>query len=214
TTSNADEETVGGVLSRHNWTDIGAAIDVTGSMSSCYTQIDEWMALSSTNKLVKYFVFFNDGDSTPDADKVIGSTGGIYGIYSSEGIEKVLTTLKAAKTNGSGGDGPENDIEAILYTIARCPTCENIIHIADNGATPRDLILLREVKKPIKVIVCKLTTSNIVNPKLLDIAYKTGGSLHTLDSDIETLANLKVGDIIRVGSGTYRLEANGFVRIA
>ena len=125
-----------------------------------------------------------------------------------------MATLKTAKANGGGGDGPENDIEAILYTITNCPKCENIIHIADNGATPRDLILLNKVTKPIKVIVCKLAASSLVNPKLLDIAYRTGGSLHTLDSDIETLGSLKVGDTIRVGAGTYQLSATGFVRIA
>ncbi|CAF1364063.1 unnamed protein product [Rotaria sordida] len=209
-----DEQTVTGVLSRHNWTDIGAVIDVTGSMASCYAQIDQWMALSQTNRLVQYFVFFNDGDKTPDANKVIGSTGGIYGVHTSEGIAKVLETLKTAKSNGSGGDGPENDIEAILYTIASCPTCENIIHIADNQVTPRDMSLLNKVTKPIKVIVCKLAAGTLVNEKLLDVAYKTGGSLHTLDSDIETLGSLKVNDTIKVGAGTYRLNASGFVRIA
>ncbi len=122
--------------------------------------------------------------------------------------------MNTAKINGNGGDAPENDIEAIIYTIATCSTCENIIHIADNGATPRDLILLDQVTKPIKVIVCRLTEASAVNPKLLDIAYRTGGSLHTLDSDIETLGSLKVGDTIRVGTGTYRLDATGFVRIA
>ena len=79
--------------------------------------------------------------------------------------------------------------------------------------TPRDLILLKKVSKPIKVIICKLSTSSFVNPKLLDIAYKTGGSLHTLTTDIETLVSLKPGDILRVGVGIYRLDANGFVRI-
>jgi hypothetical protein len=129
-------------------------------------------------------------------------------------MAKVLATLNTAKANGNGGDTPENDIEAIIYAIARCPTCENIIHIADNGATPRDLILLDKVTKPIKVIVCKLSTGSLINPKLLDIAYKTSGSLHTLDSDIETLGSMKVGDTIRVGAGTYRLDATGFIRIA
>lgn len=70
-----DEQTVTDVLNRHNWTDIGAVIDVTGSMASCYAQIDQWMALSQTNKLVRYFAFFNDGDGKPDSDKIIGSTG-------------------------------------------------------------------------------------------------------------------------------------------
>ena len=74
-TSTVDEGTVTDVLNRHNWTDIGAAVDVTGSMSGCYAQINQWIALSQANKLVQYFAFFNDGDNTSDADKVIGSTG-------------------------------------------------------------------------------------------------------------------------------------------
>jgi hypothetical protein len=69
-----DEQTVTGVLNRHTWTDIGAVIDVTTSMSSWCAQIDQWMALSQTNKLLQYFAFSNDSDSTPDFDKVIGST--------------------------------------------------------------------------------------------------------------------------------------------
>ncbi|CAF4866915.1 unnamed protein product [Rotaria sp. Silwood1] len=213
-TPTTDEQTVTGVLNRHNWTDIGAVIDVTGSMSGCYAQINQWVALSHSNKLVQCFVFFNDGDDTPDADKVIGSTGGLYGVYTREGMAKVLETLNTAKMNGNGGDSSENDVEAIIFTITGCPTCKNIIHIADNEATPRDLILLERVTKPVKVIVCKLSSNSLVNPKLLDIAYKTGGSLHTLDSDVETLGSVKVGDTIKVGRGTYRLEASGFVRIA
>lgn len=125
-----------------------------------------------------------------------------------------MTVLNTAKANGNGGDTPENDIEAILHAISRCKTCENIIHIADNGATPRDLILLNQVSKPIKVIICKLLSSDGVNPKLLDVAYKTGGSLHTLNEDIEILSSLTIGTIIRIGTGTYRLEATGFVRIS
>ncbi|CAF3384019.1 unnamed protein product [Rotaria socialis] len=213
-TPTTDEQTVIDVLNRHNWTDIGAVIDVTGSMSSCYAHIDQWVALSQQGKFVKYFVFFNDGDDTLNENKIIGSTGGIYSVYTNEGITKVKEILNTAKRNGGGGDIPENDIEAIIYTLSTCPTCKNIIHIADNGATPRDMILLNQVTKPIKVLVCKLGANSFVNPKLLDIAYKTGGSLHTLNMDIETLKSLKVGDTIQVGDGTYRLTVNGFVRVA
>ncbi|CAM4824967.1 unnamed protein product [Rotaria magnacalcarata] len=234
TTPSADEQTVIDVLNRHNWTDIAAVIDVTGSMSSCYAHIDQWVALSEKNKFVKYFVFFNDGDGIADKDKVIGSTGkaalkrdqlifylsvrfnlgGIYSVYANEGMTKVKEILNTAKRNGGGGDTPENDIEAIIYTLSTCSTCKNVIHIADNGATPRDMILLNQVTKPIKVVVCKLGENSFVNPKLLDIAYKTGGSLHTLDMDIETLGSFEVGDTIKVGDGTYRLTVNGFVRVA
>lgn len=70
-----DVQLVGGVLTRNSWTDIGAAIDVTGSMAKCYARLDQWLGLSQSNKLIRYFDFFNDGDRTPDANKVIGSTG-------------------------------------------------------------------------------------------------------------------------------------------
>ncbi|CAF4270482.1 unnamed protein product, partial [Rotaria sordida] len=40
--------------------------------------------------------------------------------------------MQAATKNGNGGDGPENDIEAILYGIKQCSTCTNLIHIAGN----------------------------------------------------------------------------------
>lgn len=78
TSRTVDEQIVIEVLNRHNWTDIGAVIDVTGSMSSCYSHIDQWVGMSHSNKLVQYFTFFNDGDNTPDADKVIGSTGNVF----------------------------------------------------------------------------------------------------------------------------------------
>ncbi|CAF3911823.1 unnamed protein product [Rotaria magnacalcarata] len=150
-----------------------------------------------------------------DIAAVIDVTGrGIYSVYANEGMTKVKEILNTAKRNGGGGDTPENDIEAIIYTLSTCSTCKNVIHIADNGATPRDMILLNQVTKPIKVVVCKLGENSFVNPKLLDIAYKTGGSLHTLDMDIETLGSFEVGDTIKVGDGTYRLTVNGFVRVA
>ena len=139
--------------------------------------------------------------------------GGIYDVFTSEGIEKIKLVLNTAKVNGDGGDVPENDIEAILHAISACSVCKNFIHIADNQATPRDMILLERVTKPVKVIICKSEGSIVVNPKLLDIAHRTGGSLHTLTSDVETLTNVKIGDIIRIGVGTYRLDPNGFVRI-
>ncbi|CAF0734214.1 unnamed protein product [Adineta steineri] len=47
-----------------------------------------------------------------------------------------------------------------------------------------------------------------------NVAKKTGSSLHTLVSDVESLGSLKVGDTLRTGSGVYRLDATGFVRIA
>ncbi len=92
----------------------------------------------------------------------------------------------------------------------RCPACKNVIHIADNKATPRDLVLLNQMKKPVKVLTCQVDVSG-VNPKLLDIADKTGGSLHTLDQDIVNLSGITVGGRITIGQREYRRTSSGFV---
>jgi hypothetical protein len=51
------------------------------------------------------------------------------------------------------------------------------------------LILLNRVTKPVKVLTCQVDVAG-VNPKLLDIADKTGGSLHTLEDDVANPVDL------------------------
>ena len=96
-----------------------AVVDVTGSMQAFAVAVYQWMTLlSNRNKNIRYHVFFNDGDEKLNSDKVIGSTGGVYGMASNN-LNKVLATMQSAMKNGNGGDIPENDIEAILFGIAK-----------------------------------------------------------------------------------------------
>ncbi|CAF2399415.1 unnamed protein product [Rotaria sp. Silwood2] len=208
--NNNYEHVVENVLSRNNWTDILAVVDVTGSMQPCAAAVYKWMKLSQDKtKNIRYYVFFNDGDDKSNLAKKIGSTGGIYDMAANN-LNKVLATMQSAMKNGNGGDIPENDIEAILHGIEMCPTCTNIIHIADNRATPRDLVLLSQVKKPVKVLTCQVDVAG-VNPQLLNIADKTSGSLHTLDEDVVNLSAIPVGEKITIGRRTYRRTSSGFV---
>ncbi|CAF4458115.1 unnamed protein product [Rotaria socialis] len=208
--NNNYEHVVENVLSRNNWTDILAVVDVTGSMQSCAAAVYKWMKLSQDKtKNIRYYVFFNDGDDKLNSGKVIGSTGGIYSMAANN-LNKVLSTMESAMKNGNGGDIPENDIEAILHGIDMCPTCKDIIHIADNKATPRDLQLLNRVTKPVKVLTCQVDVAG-VNPKLLTIADKTNGSLHTLDQDIVNLSKIKLDEKITIGRREYRRTSSGFV---
>ncbi|CAF2954831.1 unnamed protein product [Rotaria sp. Silwood2] len=207
------DQTVENVLNRSNWTNMVAVVDVTGSMQPCAAAVYKWLKLAY-DKLnsIKYYVFFNDGDNKADSLKVIGSTGGIYGIPTTN-LNTTLAVMQAAMKNGNGGDGPENDIEAILFGIKQCPTCTNLIHIADNQVTPRDMILLSNVTLPVKVITCQLN-SYPVNPDLINIASRTGGSIHTLQQDIINLSGIPVNGTIVIGSSTYRRTVNGYVQIA
>ncbi|CAF1131735.1 unnamed protein product [Rotaria sp. Silwood1] len=207
------DRTVENVLNRSNWTNMVAVVDVTGSMQPCAAAVYKWLKLSYDKlNLIKYYVFFNDGDNKADSLKVIGSTGGIYGVPTSN-LNTTLAVMQAAMKNGNGGDGPENDVEAILYGIKQCPTCTNLIHIADNQVTPRDMILLANVTLPVKVITCQLS-SYPVNPDLITIASRTGGSLHTLEQDIINLSGIPVNGTIVIGRNTYRRTINGYIQIA
>jgi hypothetical protein len=201
------DKTVLTVLKRNNWTNTLAVVDVTESMDPYVAQVYLWLKLNSTTNQTKYYVFFNDGDGKPDASKVIGSTGGVYGTNTTN-LDMLLQTMVAAMKNGDGGDMPENDIEAMIYGQNKSPGCSSIIHVADNNATPRDLSLLYKVNKPVHVIACGV--SSFVNPALLDIARKTGGTLSTIEEDIRNLSGLSIGSTISVGGHTYRLDSDGF----
>ncbi|CAF2520361.1 unnamed protein product [Rotaria sp. Silwood2] len=206
------DRTVEDVFNRSTWNDMLVVVDVTGSMQPCSAAVYKWMRLAYDRlNAIKYYVFFNDGDNMPDSLKVIGSTGGIYGTPTTD-LNSVLAVMQTAMKNGNGGDAPENDIEAILYGIAQCPNCSNLIHIADNQATPRDMVLLPNVNKPVKVITCQLN-STPVNPALLTIAAQTGGSLHTLEQDIINLSSIPVNGTIVIGGYTYQRTTNGYIRI-
>lgn len=193
------------------WKNILLVEDVTGSMLPYVAELLVWNALTSNAQKVKHIVLFNDGDSKSTNEKVIGKTGGIYHVNSRK-IEVLEETMVRAMAAGNGGDTPENDIEAIIEGLKACPSCEEVVLVADNNATPRDLELLSEVNKPVRVILCGVKYG--VNPAHLYIAWKTKGSLHTLDRDINELAAMQEGDVIKVMDIPFRIKDGKFIRLS
>ena len=173
------------------WANMTIVADLTGSMSPYTTQLVLWFKLKANDKRVKDLVFFNDGDSTPHNKKILGHTGGIY--YSKAVNYDSIRAL-ALKTifAGGGGDGPENNIEALLYAIDKSPKANDIIMVADNTAPVKDISLLYALKKPIHIILCG--TSYGINPQYLTIARQTGGSIHTMEKDLEDLVKKNEGE--------------------
>jgi hypothetical protein len=113
--------------------------------------------------------------------------------------------------NGGGGDSPENSVEALINASGFCPECEDIIMIADNYATPRDLKLIKQVNKPVKLILCG--TQNGINTLYLDFLRANKGSLHTMEKDILDLAILKEGETIEINGKTYQIKHGSFVKM-
>ncbi|MEM7104903.1 MAG: energy transducer TonB [Bacteroidota bacterium] len=193
-----------------HWKKMHVICDVTGSMSPYSAQLLLWYKLNfKANKdRIEYFTFFNDGNQKPDKQKRIGKTGGIYQSKKS-GFEGIKDLAKKTMRNGYGGDIPENNIEALLKAIDQCEHCKDIVMIADNYATPRDLELLRKVKKPIRVIACGTTGG--INTAYLDIAKQTKGSFHTMEEDLMNLAELNEGEEITIGKKRYIIAKGKFV---
>jgi hypothetical protein len=192
------------------WHDMLVISDFTGSMSPYGAQVLLWQALNMTNKPIKNFVFFNDGDMTPDKEKEIGNTGGIY-YCTAENLDTVVNTASETIMNGCGGDSPENDIEAILYGIKKYPDCSEIVLIADNLSNMRDYELLSKIKKPVKVILCG--TNYGINVQYVNLAYRTKGSIHTIEQDIDNMIEMKEGEKFKIGKKNFKISGGKIIAL-
>lgn len=200
------DEVVNAVLDRNQWHRMAIICDLTGSMSPYTKQLLRWFSTNINNHKVHSFTFFNDGDGMPDRKKKIGEVGGIYHTQTQD-IAELIGLAKQVMRNGDGDDIPENNLEAAIEAQGKCNDCD-LIMIADNFATPRDLRLVGELKSPVHVILCG--ASPFLNTSYLQLAYDTGGSLHTLYKDIGDMANLPNGSFIDFGVFRYRLNNGRF----
>lgn len=193
------------------WKNMLVVEDVTGSMLPYVGDLLLWNALKDNVRNVKHFIFFNDGDALADGEKKIGSTGGLYHVRPKR-IEDLEETMIQAMSGGDGGDGPENDLEAVLAGIKACPDCKEIILIADNSVTPRDLELLSKIDRPVHVVLCG-ARDGVPNPAHLLIAWKTKGSLHTIKQDINNLTNLQEGQGVTIMGQNFKILNGKFVPV-
>lgn len=205
------DSTILKVMERNkDWDNMLVIADLTGSMSPYVGQLLLWIKLKASAHPAKHFVFFNDGDDKMNKEKKIGETGGLYSTpYDS--MDALLGVVAKTIKNGWGGDSPENNMEAVLQGIKDYPDFEQLVMIADNGAVPRDLVLMRKIHHPMKIILCG--TKDGVNPIYLDIARKNKGSIHTIEQDLEDLMKMTEGEIIDVGAKRFQVKNGEFIEV-
>lgn len=196
------DSTVINAFSRNkNWKNFIVVTDVTGSMSPYIAQVFVWLQEQAENQQANYFVFFNDGNNKNSNQKKQLKTEGIYGGLNT-GVEAVMQNAALCMKKGSGGgEGLENDVEAILFGQEAFPDADEIILIADNYESMRDYKFLAEIKKPVRVIICGAKTR--VNIEYLDMARTTKGSVHTTKSDVFNLNTMKRDQKITIDGQTY-----------
>lgn len=198
-------------LAKNAWKHAVLVCDVTGSMAPYNAQVLEFLKNQFAKKdtAIVSYLFFNDGDQKKNNAKRVGSVGGLYTV-GNQSFDEVLTTMGAAMKGGSGGDLPENNIEALLKAEKDCPSCANTILIADNMASPRDMSLLPQLKKPVHVIVCG--SSPILNEDYMNIARATKGSLHFGNKSFANLHTFEEGATVQVLKEVYVVKKGAFVR--
>lgn len=197
------------VMDRHkDWDNILFVTDVTGSMYNYSIQLMVWHKLNYLDNRAAQFSFFNDGNRKSTSMKKIGKTGGIYHVKG-DTYEDVEKEIYKTMNMGGGGDGPENDIEALIKAVESCPDAKQIVLIADNWSNVRDIELLEELNVPVKIIICG-SRSTIVNLQYIELAYKTGGSIHTIEQDITNLMKLSAGKSIEIGGMHYIIKNGKF----
>ena len=164
--------------------------DWTSSMHPYTLQLLVWQVKKAmkSNYILGY-VFFNDGDTTPDKQKKIGQTGGIY-ISKSPNFADALQKMDECKKNGNGGgDFDENNIEVLLKAIEEFPNAKHFIMIADNFGKIKDMSLLSKVSKPIHTVLAK-ASRHYATLDYIKLAIQTKGSLHFKEFDLNTLKEL------------------------
>jgi hypothetical protein len=184
------------------------AVDFTGSMSPYYLEVMAWLTLQNYKDNVS-FSFFNDGDSLKDEEKMIGRTGGIN-LFESKNLDTVISYAKKTILGGTGGDCPENDVEAIIKGIEKYKDVKEVILIADNWSDMRDYQLMYLINKPVRVILCG--TSFGINPQYMNLAKKTKGSVHTLERDLSELYKLKEGQSLTFGGNEFVVAGGSLIK--
>ncbi len=184
--------------------------DVTGSMSPYSAQLFAWLSEPGMTNRCNAFLFFNDGDQKTTGQKGLGRAGGLYSVKGS-GFDTVCRKAAECMNAGDGGDIPENYIEAILAVIKQFPKSAEIVVIADNWASPRDLELFQKIDRPVHFILCGSRTG--VNIDYLFLARQTGGSVHTVNQDVMNLGTMQDGDFIEIGRQKFILRDERFILV-
>ncbi len=185
-------------------------IDVTGSMAPYTGQVMAILKSRPNLATDHYFSFFNDGNGAPEILKRIGNSGGVYTVKTSN-FDSIYQTMQRAMNSGSGGDLPENNIEAILRSLKKWSDVDTVLMVADANAPVKDIRILRFVDKPVQLVLCGDIT-NLIPLDYVRIAKATKGNILTNDGEIRDLHLKKVGQTIEVGEAEYTFTQKGLER--
>ncbi len=195
--------------------------DWTGSMYSYTPAVLNYFRIHSGG--IKYLALFNDGDGKPDGK--IGESYGVHYVNNPSNLSSIIKVADETKKAGGGGDGPENDVEAIWRSIKHFSSgtkwesryggeifvkkksggITKIVLVADGSSQVKDMSELHKVKYPVHVIFCKKSGSYASD--YLEIAYQTGGTVVSESSIADFTSSKKT--TVTFNDKTYKRSSGG-----
>lgn len=181
---------------------------------SMYRYIDElmvWNYSDETEQANNSYWLFN-GFNYKDPETTGHSRRGIFHVPENN-VEGFFTTIDKIVNFSCRGSRLENVVEALILGAKGKSADEDLLFIADNYSDVSDLEKLDQLTVPVHVL---LTASEYgVNENYLEIAYRTGGSIHTKQEDIsaERLKALQDGDRLEIGKHQYRFMMGRFLKV-
>jgi len=197
-----DSTVLSAINANPDWADSPVIIDVTGSMSSYIAQVLLWWRFELNQKKTHHFTVFNDGNRTPDDQKVAGRVKGVYQVNAGN-FEDLRKMVSSAMQKGDGGDAQENDVEAILASQKSNPNASGFLLVADNAAPVRDMSFLAGIKKKVFVVACG--GQDFLNPQLVEIAWKTGGGVYFRGQTLKDFSAFMNDAEVQFGPERFRI---------
>ena len=183
---------------------------------SMYQYIDELMVWNYSDEAEQEnntYWLFNGFQYNSKPSDMGNDRRGIFYVPNND-VEGFCNTVDKIVNFSCGGNRLENVVEALIIGAKDKSEEEELLFIADNFSDVSDLHKLDDLSVPVRVL---LTDSDYgINEHYLEIAYRTGGSVHTLFEDIpsEKLKALKDGQQLQVGKYSYQFFKGKFLKIS
>ena len=191
------------------WPDAVVVCDLTSSMYPYSTQLFAWFRQNARNSAIKGLVFFTDCDSLGQQTQPNGPAGRMFVTHERDATIVLSLLIETARNTVHNNGDAENDVEALLFAQKTFPEAKHLVLLADNMSQVKDINRLDGVTKPVHVVLCGTTGSNLTLPFQPDhytIASRTKGSLHTIEDDLKP-DEIPRHTMLRVGTHYYRYNA-------
>ncbi|MDP4266078.1 MAG: hypothetical protein Q8880_01420 [Bacteroidota bacterium] len=187
------------------WKKSHVVINLSPDMYGNSGMVILWNSVFPENEVVENISFYNMEKKQKGYSK-----GGVQDIINVPGSDSMTISriLKKYCKNNQEVNTTQNTVEVLLRTMSKAKDCNDIVLITDDSYIS-DMHMVDNVSKPVHVIMCRTKNSSKVNPQLLDLAYRTKGSLHVGDYDLTGLEKIDYKQKVEIGDELFELSLDG-----